>query len=346
LFQSFQQAESSTTRKFGGTGLGLAISKRIIEMMDGKIWVESEPGRGATFAFTTRLKRGMGAQGKGRAFDPNWARIRALAVDDDPDILKYFKEIATRIGFTCDTASNGWEALDEMALRGPYDVYFIDWDMPGMDGMELTRQIKAHKGKPSIVTMISAVEWHVLEDEAKSAGVDCFLPKPLFPSAVADCISRCLGLEQDAQGREVPAKHESFAGHCVLLAEDVELNREIVLALLNPTGLTVDCAENGVAALHMFSAAPERYDMIFMDVQMPEMDGYEATWRIRALDAPWSGRVPIVAMTANVFREDIDKCLAVGMNDHVGKPLNLSEVLEKLRKYLPSGGPHAKALIS
>ncbi|MDR2696239.1 MAG: response regulator [Deltaproteobacteria bacterium] len=335
LFQSFQQAESSTTRKFGGTGLGLAISRRIVEMMGGQIRVESEPDRGAAFFFTVRLARAKAAPRKGAAPKLNWAAIRALAVDDDPDVLEYFQEIAAKIGFACDTASDGREALGAIAQNGSYDIYFIDWKMPGMDGMELTRRIKADKGRPSIVAMISAAEWNVLEGEAKKSGVDNFLPKPLFPSAIADCISEGLGSAQDAEEEQAQAARGSLAGYCLLLVEDVELNREIVQTLLEPTGLTIDCAEDGAAAVRMFSAAPDRYDMIFMDIQMPEMDGYEATRRIRALDAPQAGQIPIVAMTANVFREDIETCLAVGMNDHVGKPLNFKEVLEKLHNCLP-----------
>jgi CheY-like chemotaxis protein len=206
--------------------------------------------------------------------------------------------------------------------------------MPEMDGIELARRIKRDKNAFPIVVMISAMEWSALEKEAKSVGVDTFLPKPLFPSDIADCISKCLRLNNETLREDCPPKRESFAGHHVLLAEDVEINREIVLSLLEPTKLAVDCAENGAEALRMFSAAPDRYDIIFMDVQMPKMDGYEATRRIRALDVPQAGKIPIVAMTANVFREDIEKCLAAGMNDHVGKPLNISEVMEKLHAYL------------
>ena len=203
-----------------------------------------------------------------------------------------------------------------------------------MDGIELTRRIKANKSLSPIVIMISGMEWHVLEDEAKSAGVDDFLPKPLFPSNVTDCIRKYLGEREAAEAKKEPDSRETFAGHCMLLAEDVEINREIVLALLESTELTIDCAENGAEAVRMFSAASDRYDMIFMDVQMPEMDGYEATRNIRSLDVPRAGQIPIVAMTANVFREDVEKCLAAGMDGHVGKPINLGDVLEKLRKYL------------
>ena len=335
LFQSFQQAESSTTRKFGGTGLGLAISKRIIEMMGGKIWVESVPYQGAAFIFTVRFGRGTASPRKDAASGFQWAGIRVLVVDDMPEFLEYFEEMARQIGFVCDTALGGQEALDRIAQNGSYSVYFIDWQMPGMDGMELTRRIKEDKSASPVVIMISATEWSVLENEGKSAGVDTFLAKPLFPSSVSDCISECLGLERTAGAEEKkPAECVSFVGRHVLLVEDVELNREIVLTLLEPTGLTIDCAENGAAAVRMFSAALDRYDLIFMDLQMPEMDGYEAARRIRALDVPQAGQIPIVAMTANVFREDVEKCLAAGMNGHVGKPVDLNEVLATLYAYL------------
>jgi CheY-like chemotaxis protein len=181
--------------------------------------------------------------------------------------------------------------------------------------------------------MISSTEWSVIADEARAAGVDRFLPKPLFPSDIADCINECLG--RGASPEAVPrGGADVFTGRHLLLAEDVEINREIVLSLLEPTELEIDCAENGAEALRLFSENPDRYDMIFMDVQMPEMDGLEASRRIRALDYPKAKAVPIVAMTANVFREDIEKCLAAGMNDHVGKPLDMDAVLEKLRRYL------------
>ena len=207
--------------------------------------------------------------------------------------------------------------------------------MPGMDGIEVTRRIRASSKEKSVVIMISAMEWTVIEDDAKSAGVDKFLPKPLFPSSIADCISVCLSAGNlPVAEAQVVEEEGCFEGHCILLAEDVEINREIVIALLEPTLLTIDCAENGVEALRMFMDDPDKYGMIFMDVQMPEMDGYEATRSIRALDIPQAKKIPIVAMTANVFREDIEKCLASGMNDHVGKPLDFEEVMNKLRNYL------------
>ncbi|MDR2160663.1 MAG: response regulator [Desulfovibrio sp.] len=333
IFSSFEQAESGTVRKFGGTGLGLAISKRIVEMMGGSIRVESETGKGSTFAFTVRLDKGS-AEHNGLLEGVDWNTLRVLAVDDDPEILSYFKHMATQIGFACATAPGGEEALGMVRENGPYDLYFVDWKMPGMDGIELSRRLKEHGPHKSVVIMITAMEWGRIEESAKKAGVDKFLSKPLFPSDLTDCISACLGRGGRKEER-VEEAGDCFRGLRILLAEDVEINREIVSSLLEPTGLEIDNAENGAQAVMKFSAQPDRYDMIFMDVQMPEMDGYEATRRIRALGCPRAAQVPIVAMTANVFNEDIERCRQAGMNDHVGKPINLDEVLRMLRHYLP-----------
>jgi signal transduction histidine kinase/CheY-like chemotaxis protein len=334
LFSSFEQADSSTSRKFGGTGLGLAISKRIVGMMNGSIWVESEPGKGSTFTFRVKIERGQGTGESLLAPGVGWRNLRVLAVDDAEDIREYFSEIAKRLGFFLETAPDGEEALDLIEKNGAYDVYFVDWKMPGMDGIELSRRIR-EKGGVSVVIMISAAQWTVIEEEAKAAGVNKFLSKPLFPSAIADCINQCLGQDNLVTGaggnRETM---DSFAGKRMLLAEDVEINREIVISLLEPSSLIIDCAENGALALKAFTENPEKYDLIFMDVQMPEMDGYEATRLIRASGVPNAETIPIIAMTANVFREDIEKCLAAGMNAHVGKPLDLDDVLATLRTYL------------
>jgi CheY-like chemotaxis protein len=181
--------------------------------------------------------------------------------------------------------------------------------------------------------MISGVEWSAIEDEAKAAGVDKFMSKPLFPSAVLEMINECLGMDK----RQIEEVRTDIAGifteRRILLAEDVEINREIVQSLFEPTGLEIDCAENGKEAVRMFAQSPERYDMIFMDVQMPEMDGCEATRHIRLLDIPQAKTIPIIAMTANVFKEDVEKCLSAGMDSHIGKPIDFEEVIDKLRSY-------------
>jgi CheY-like chemotaxis protein len=339
LFTSFEQAESGTARKFGGTGLGLAISKRIVEMMGGTIWIESELGKGATFGFTLKLRKGHDTRPSLLSPGVRWCNLRILVVDDAPEILEYFREIAQRFGIACETADSGEAACAMIDRSGHYDMYFIDCKMPGMDGMELSRRIKASQGQ-SIITMISGSDLSTIEEEAKKSGVDRFMSKPIFPSAIADCINECLGDSSFLPSAEDQLDEmDDFSAYRVILAEDVDINREIVLALLEPTQLKIDCAENGAQALQMFRENPGNYDMIFMDVQMPQMDGYEATRRIRALDHPRAKRVPIVAMTANVFREDIEKCLKAGMNDHVGKPLDLAEVIVRLRKYLINRHP-------
>jgi signal transduction histidine kinase/CheY-like chemotaxis protein len=335
LFTSFEQAESSTSRKYGGTGLGLAISKHIVELMDGTIWIESELGQGATFIFTIKVKGQRERDVNPLLAGVDWSDVRMLAVDDDPEILECFTGIAKQFKIACDTARSGEEALQRITSNVPYNIYFIDWKMPGMDGIELSNRIKSQSAGKSVITMISAAEWNDIQKDAKAAGVDDFLSKPLFSSSIADCINRYLGAAGSSGSSDSAVQPaETFAGRRLLLAEDVEINREIVLELLKPLQFEVECAVNGEEAVKMFTARPDKYDLIFMDVQMPEMDGYEATRLIRALDVPNAGKIPIIAMTANVFREDIDKCLEMGMNDHVGKPLDFDEVLGKLRHYL------------
>jgi len=304
-------------------------------MMDGKIWVKSESGKGSTFSFTIKVRGGTVKDKKGLLSpDVNWNNIRIMAIDDDPDILQYFRDITQRFGILCETATSGKEALAMLEQKGGCHIYFVDWKMPEMDGIQLARELKKYSPENSVVIMISAVEWSVIEDEAKKAGVSKFLPKPLFPSSIAEAINECLGVG-NRQKEEVKTDITGlFKGHCILLVEDVEINREIVLTLLEPAQLEIDCAENGAEAVRMFTEAPNKYELIFMDVQMPEMDGYEATQHIRALKIPEAAAVPIIAMTANVFKEDIEKCLEAGMNSHIGKPLDFNEVLEKLKKYL------------
>ena len=336
LFQSFQQAEKSTTRKFGGTGLGLSISKSIVEMMYGDIWVESEPGKGATFAFKIQMKRATNKPQRLLSSNINIDNVRILAVDDDPSILLYFKEVMQELGISCDVAISGKDALDIVEKNGSYNIYFIDLKMTGMDGVELVRELKEKAITPgkAVVIMMSSTEWKTIESEAKSAGVDRFLPKPLFPSPIVDILIESLGIEQEDLDEANINNTNNFEGRCVLLVDDVEINREILISLLEPTHIKIDCAVDGIEAVNMFSAAPEKYDIIFMDVQMPEMDGYEATRQIRALDIFKAKIIPIVAMTANVFKADIEKCLDSGMNDHVGKPIDIDVVLEKLKHYL------------
>ena len=336
LFGAFHQAETSTTRKFGGTGLGLAISKNIVGMMGGKIWINSELGKGAAFSFTFIMKRGADVKPASARRGAGWNNASILVVDDDRSVLEYFREIMKEFGATCDTALSGEDALGMIKRNGEYDIYFVDWQLPGMDGVTLAKSLREKHAKPGklIVIMISSIELSAIEGEAKAAGVDKFLSKPLFPSSIADAINETVGVAQ-GDGDETQIDIDGiFKGRKILLAEDVEINREIVVALLEPTLVATDCVENGEEAVRAYKNAPDAYDMIFMDVQMPVMDGYEATRRIRALGDRKTGAVPIVAMTANVFQEDIDKALAAGMNAHVGKPLDIGEVIGVMRTYM------------
>ena len=342
LFKSFQQAESGTTRKFGGTGLGLVISKRIVEMMDGEIQIESELGKGAAFIFTIKTERGKGEYPYPAVTGLNLSNLRVLAVDDMPEVCDFFEDVAQRFNFHCDVAASGKEALELVSKHGIYDIYFVDWKMPGMDGLELAGKLRELGSNNSITTMISSGEWSSVKTEAREAGIDHFLSKPLFPSAIIDCISEYLGLESlKTIENNVFTETDIYEDRRILLAEDIEINREIVLTMLEPTRLKIDCAENGRAAVKMYCDEPGKYDMIFMDVQMPEMDGYEATKQIRKFENENMEslpievkKVPIIAMTANVFREDIEKCLVAGMDNHIGKPLVLEDIVGILRKYL------------
>ena len=336
LFQPFQQAESSISRRFGGTGLGLTISKSIVEMMNGRIWVESEPGKGSTFSFIVKLKRGEMERWQQKHLEIDWKNIRILAVDDDWAILQDFKGIVEKFGGHCDVAESGADALkllDEHE-NNAYNLFFVDWKMPGMDGIELTQNLKEKMSRrgDSIVIMVSGADSSAVAGSAKKAGVERFLQKPLFPSVIAEIVSEYCGASEQQTGEMEATAGESFAGKRILIAEDVEINREIIIALLEPTNVGIDCAENGIATVEMFTQEPNRYDLIFMDMQMPEMDGLEATRRIRSLEIPWAKEIPIVAMTANVFREDIEKCTEAGMDGHIGKPINMDEVLYWMEK--------------
>ncbi|MDL2320839.1 response regulator [Desulfosarcina sp. OttesenSCG-928-B08] len=338
LFNPFEQADGGISRKFGGTGLGLSISRSIIELMGGSIGVTSEAGKGSTFGITLKVKIGATLPPEILCPEINWKSLRILVVDDAPEVREYFLNLCASIGLSCQVAKDGADAIAVMEENRdhPFNMVFVDWKMPGMNGIELTKKIKTHYGADVVVIMISAMGWDAIEQEARAAGVDRFISKPLFSSVIWDSINTCLGASQWLHEEvESPIVKGCFAGYRILLAEDIDINREIVISLLQDTGLAIDSARNGAEACRRVEADPAAYDMIFMDIHMPEMDGYEATRHIRASNHPRLKTIPIVAMTANVFREDIEKCLAAGMDDHIGKPVNLKEIHEILKRYLP-----------
>jgi len=343
LFRSFQQAESNTTRKFGGTGLGLAISKSIVEMMGGKIWIESELGKGSTFSFIINIKRGKERKHSIHSSNTNWKNIKILAADENPETLGFVGKIIGELGAVCDTAANAQEVLELVERKGPYDIQFIDWKLPGMENNKLTGLLKeTNRTENGSVVLFSSASWNRVDEGAKKSGADKYLPKPLFTFTLKNAICECLGISEKQADVTSSSSVPEYSGRSILLVEDVEINREIVLSLLEPTLVDVDCAENGAVAVKMFSESPRKYDMIFMDLQMPEMDGFEATRCIRKIESEITDQlteppmcIPIIAMTANVFQEDIFKCLEAGMNNHLGKPLNFDDVIKKLRIYMP-----------
>jgi len=337
LFVSFEQADGGTARKYGGTGLGLAISKRIVELMGGSIWIESMLGCGSKFIFTIQYEQGEIKQQPRLSI--NKEDVRVLVVDDSPETREYFADVMKSHDLPCDVAADGFEALAMLGDRNDksYNIFFIDWQMPNMNGIELTRRIKEIIENNAVIIMISVSEGSEIEKEALQAGVNRFITKPLFPSILIDCINECVEILHNDDGNEqtsdIQVVHD-YHGHNIMIAEDIEINREIMAAVLEETGLSIDFAENGQEAVSLYKKQPGRYSLIFMDIQMPEMDGYEATRQIRSLADEYAGTIPIVAMTANVFREDIESCLAAGMNDHLGKPIDMDDLFEKLELYL------------
>ncbi len=342
LFHLFEQADGGISRRFGGTGLGLAICKKLVELMGGAIWIESELGEGATFQFTVQVKRGLEDAPVCLSPGVRWEDLRLLAVDDSPETREYIEHAMRAMKLHCDIAASGEDALAMIRNADePYDMIFVDWMMPLMNGIELTKEIRSMAGVNPVIIMISASAWSDVEKDARSVGITRFIQKPLFLSQFVDTINECLG--QGAMPRTdeeyVKSAVPRFPGRTVLLAEDNEINREIAQALLEDTGITLHCAEDGAQAVAMYQENSGLYDMIFMDIHMPEVDGLEATRRIRALDVPGAATIPIVAMTANVFREDVEKCLAAGMNEHIGKPLDTDELYAILRNFLPGRDP-------
>ena len=333
LFRPFHQAEGDITRKFGGTGLGLSISKSIIKMMGGKIRVESELGKGSSFIFTVHLEKGAD-ENASLSLTADCKGIRILVVDADQNTPIFFDEFSQKFGAHYDIASSTKEAVSLIEKNGNYDICFVDGKMPDFDVIRSKKAFNSiEKRFSNIVIMSSSADWNSFGEDSEKTGVDRFVSKPLFKSSVADVITEILDAKQKAAAEQAGTEI-NFGGKCILLVDDVEINREIVLALLESTLLEIDCAENGAEAVRMFNEMPDRYSMIFMDIQMPEMDGYEATRRIRTSNSANAKTIPIIAMTANVFREDIERCMEAGMNDHIGKPVSFDEIIRHLILYL------------
>jgi len=338
LYTSFEQADGSISRRFGGTGLGLAISKNIVEKMNGKIWTVSEYGNGSEFIFEVELLRSS-HQDKVIFDGIRPEDINLLLVEGDAEIRKHFKSITDKFGIHTDEADNSQAAiaLTEASYEKckPYDIIFLDYHMPGMDGLEIAKTLTDRIDKNTAIIITSFLEWGRIESNAAAIGVNRYITKPLFPSSILDTINEVVGntLKNLNIKADVPKALPDFSDMKILLAEDIDINQEIFIALLEGTKLQIDAASNGVQTVAKFRENPDKYDMIIMDIQMPEMDGYEATRIIRSMDFARAKEIPIIAMTANAFKEDVERCLACGMNDHLAKPIDEKMVIEKMELY-------------
>ncbi len=337
VFDTFSQEDSSTTNKYGSSGLGLAITKNIVELMNGNILVDSEKGRGTVFTVAVTL---MDAKehiidSEDHEIDPH--DMVVLVIDDDPIACEHAKLVLEKLGIAAETAASGKEAIEMVKLRharmDPYNLILVDLKMPEMDGVETTRRIREIIGKETAIIIITAYKWDDVLVEATNAGVDSFIAKPLFAENV---LEEFKGAIKRKEIRTKQKQKANLEGRRVLLAEDMDINAEIMKMILKMRKIEVDLAVNGKIALEKFSEHPTGYyDAILMDMRMPEMDGLEATRHIRKLDRPDAKTIPIIALTANAFDEDVQRSLQAGLNAHLSKPVHpdtLYETLESIIK--------------
>ena len=335
LFDAFSQEDSSRTNRYGSTGLGMAITKSIIELMNGTISVESEKHKGTTFTVTVTL---IDCDHKSIDEDENDMlphELCVLVIDDDPIACEHAQLVLGQVGVNCEKALSGAEGLQmakvRHARRDPYDLILVDWRMPDMDGVETTRQIRAAVGSETPVIILTSYNWDDIADEAKSAGVDTFVAKPLFAEKVLDEFRAAFRKKNAKLVRETA----DLKGRRILLAEDVSVNAEIMIMVLSMREMEVDHAENGRIAVKKFEEHEEGYyDAILMDMRMPEMDGLEATRRIRAMSRADAKSIPIIALTANAFDEDVQHSMQAGLNAHLSKPVEPDVLFETLEGLL------------
>ena len=336
LFDTFSQEDSSSTNKYGSTGLGMPITKRIVELMNGHIEVESEKGVGTVFTVAVTLGESDRKRSETEHDDLKPHEMSVLVIDDDPIALEHAQIVLRQVGISCDTAASGMEGVEMVrirhARRDNYDLILVDWRMPEMDGVETTRQIRSVAGNEAPIIILTSFNWDDIADEAKAAGVDTFVPKPLFAGNVMDELREAFKQKNEklVRGRA------DLNGRRILLAEDMPVNAEIMVMILGMRDMEVDVAQNGRIAVALFEEHPEfYYDAILMDMRMPEMDGLEATKVIRASGHADAKTIPIIALTANAFDEDVQRSLQAGLNAHLSKPVApeaLFETLESLIK--------------
>ena len=335
LFDAFSQEDSSSTNRYGSTGLGMAITRSFIELMNGTVSVESEKQKGTTFTVTVTLIDCDQKSMEDDADIPQPHELCVLVIDDDPIACEHAQLVLGQVGVNCEKALSGAEGLQmakvRHARREPYSLILVDWRMPDMDGIETTRQIRAAVGTETPVIILTSYNWDEVEDEAKAAGVDTFVAKPLFAGKVLDEFKEAF----KKKNAELLRKTADLKGCRVLLAEDVMVNAEIIMMVLSMREIQVDHAKNGRVAVEMFEEHEEGYyDAVLMDMRMPEMDGLEATRRIRAMDRSDAKNIPVIALTANAFDEDVQRSMQAGLNAHLSKPVEPDVLFETLEALL------------
>lgn len=336
IFEAFSQEDATTTSKYGGSGLGLAITQNIVELMNGTIRVDSTKGVGTTFTVEIPLQN---VDKKDVMNDLNIQPhdMHILIIDDNPVDLRHAQIMLEEVGVTSETCRSGKEALEMIRLahgrREEYNLVLVDWKMPEQDGVDVTREIRKVLGTDTTVVILTSYNWSDVEEEAKEAGVDAFMSKPIFANSVLNEFKQAM---LKKQGRTEEKKEEAdLRGRRILVAEDVEVNAIIMQELLSMGGMESEVAENGQLAVELFESHPENYfDAILMDVRMPVMDGLEATRKLRALARPDSKMIPIIAMTANAFDEDVQNSLQAGMNAHLAKPVEPEHLYKTLTEII------------
>ena len=326
MYQPFSRQTDSRVNAIQGTGLGLAITKQMIDLMHGTIDCQSTVGKGTVFTVTLDLPL-ADREDDEMTLSP----IRVLLADDDEILLETAKDTLVSLGADVDIAHNGSEAIGMLADGGKYQAVILDWRMPDMDGIEAARRIREKLGREILIFLMSAYDWSDLEEKAKEAGVNSFIGKPLFRSTLYAKIKEAMGIESERPGQEDDAA--DIAGMRILVAEDNDINWEIISMLLQMQGVETERAANGQLAVDRM-AGPDAngFDLIFMDIQMPVMNGIQAAKAIRALPDPRASRIPIIAMTADAFSENVSECLAAGMNGHIAKPIDMKLVLKEIKR--------------
>ena len=330
MYQPFSRQTDSRVNSIQGTGLGLAITRQMVELMDGTIDCQSEVGKGTTFTITLDLP-----VAEKQLDDMRIDNVDALIADDDPILLETAVDTLESLGINADQAKTGMEALEMAHKRHEtgkdYNVIILDWKMPGMNGIETIKRLREEVDAGIPILLTSAYDWSDIEDAAKDAGANGFISKPLFRSRLYEKIHEMLGTE--AKSLEPEDDYSDLAGMNILIAEDNDINWEIISTMLSMFGITSERAENGQICVNkMTEAAEGSYDLIFMDIQMPEMNGLDATRNIRKLENKWAASIPIIAMTADAFSENVTECMNAGMNGHIPKPVDMKLVIKEIRR--------------